>query len=41
MFCSTKKARFDKSTKKERNVSAINKYYDFLKDIIFFRNFNV
>lgn len=41
MFCSTKKARFDKSTKKERNFSAINKYYDFLKDIIFFRNFNV
>lgn len=29
MFCSTKKARFDKSTKKERNFSAINKYYDF------------
>lgn len=31
MFCSTKKARFDKSTKKERNFLAINKYYDFLK----------
>lgn len=41
IFCSTKKARFDKSTKKERNFSVINKYYDFLKDIIFFRNFNV
>lgn len=41
MFCSTKKARFDKSTKKVRKFSAINKYYDFLKDIIFFRNFNV
>lgn len=41
MFCSTKKARFDKSTKKERKFSAINKYYDFLKDIIFFRKINV
>lgn len=29
MFCSTKKARFDKSTKKVRKFSAINKYYDF------------
>lgn len=35
MFCSTKKARFDKSTKKERNCFAINKYYDFLKKIIY------
>lgn len=41
MFCSTKKARFDKSTKKERKFSAINKYCDFLKDIILFRKINV
>lgn len=41
MFCLIKKVRFDKSIKKERNFFVINKYYDFLKDIIFFRKINV
>lgn len=41
MFCLIKKVRFDKSIKKVRKFFVINKYYDFLKDIIFFRKINV